>query len=272
MKKSLHAMRSCVTPLICLLIAAFVLSSCGRRETYTVEYPAEYTALYFYNNYVQCDPNLIHLRAAENSAGKLKRDPARYEYYAIKDVPMEEYVCYSEDFVLFDPGFSPYVARNKAVEMPQPEVLTWTVSGAELYWHNSFPLDDSRKGKMTAVGEKIRYESVAEVDGAAFQARLATAMEEESYLENGEGCHWSLITKRFTNEEGVKSSLTLYLRLRFAEYANIVWDGHVVTIDGESGYFVYCYRFTASEKVSEGYYRDIFVPLPKEIAELIPET
>lgn len=265
MKKHLLAMRSCVTLLTCLMIAAFVLSSCGRRETYTVEYPAEYTALYFYNNYVQCDPNLIHLCAARNRAGKLKRDSTRYEYYAIKDVPMEEYICYSEDYLLFDPGFSPYLARNKAVEMPQPEVLTWTVTGAELYWQDGRHFKDT-KGKMMFVGEKICYATVAETDGTAFQTHLKTVMEESTYLENGMGCNWDYVRTQFRNEEGVGSDLLLHLRLHFAEFENIVWDGMITTVAGQEGFFVHCYVWKTKD------YQDVFVPLPEEIAELIPET
>ena len=64
----------------------------------------------------------------------------------------------------------------------------------------------------------------------------------------------------------------LCLRLRFAEYANIVWDGRVVTIDGEHDYYVICHLFTTTETFPEGVYRTVFVPLPAEIAELIPQT
>lgn len=258
---------------IMLLLLSLALGSCAQRDddSSNYSYPEGYTAAYFYNNYVQCDPNLIHLRAAKNSAGKYKRDPARYEYYAIKDVPLEEYVCYSEDFVLLDPTFSPYVARNKAVEMPQPEVLTWTVSGAELYWRNGHHFRDI-KGKMMSVGEKICYATVAETDGDAFQAQMKNAIEKGSYLENGMGCNWDFVSTRFRNEEGVESDLVLHLRLHFAEYENIVWDGLVITIDGREGYFVYCYVRTTTEYSPEGFYQDIFVPLPAEIAKLIPKA
>ena len=269
MKKHLLAMRSCVTLLTCLLLVTFTLSSCGEKA-YIAVYPEEYTPLYFYENYVQCDPNLIHLRAARNSAGKLKRDSARYEYYAIKDVPMEEYICYSEDYVLFDPGFSSYLARNKAVEMPQPEVLTWTVTGAELYWRDGHHFSDT-KGKMMAVGEKICYATVAETDGTAFQTHLKTVMEESTYLENGMGCNWDYVHTQFRNEEGVGSDLLLHLRLHFAEYENIVWDGMITTIAGQEGFFVHSYVWITPETFPEGYYSEIFVPLPAEIAELIPE-
>ena len=270
MKKHLLAMRSCVTLLTCLLLVTFTLSSCGEKA-YIAVYPEEYTPYYFYQNYVQCDPNLIHLSAAKNSAGKLRHNPTRYEYYAIKDVPMEEYICYSEDYLLFDPGFSPYLARNKAVEMPQPEVLTWTVTGAELYWQDGRHFKDT-KGKMMFVGEKICYATVAETDGTAFQTHLKTVMEESTYLENGMGCNWDYVCTQFRNEEGVGSDLLLHLRLHFAESENIVWDGMITTVAGQEGFFVHCYVWKTKETSPEGYYRDVFVPLPEEIAELIPET
>ncbi len=271
MKKSLLAVRLGVALLTCLLIATFTLSSCGERDTYTAIYPVGYTAVYFHNNYIQCDPNLIHLRAAKNSAGKYERNGWYFYYYAIEDVPVEEYVCYSEDCMILDPCFSSYIARHSSVEMPQPEVLAWTVTGAELYWRDGHHFRDT-KGKMMSVGEKICYATVAEVDGVAFQEQMKTAVEEESYLENGMGCHWNLTTKRFKNEEGVEGDLVLYLRLHFAEYENIVWDGLVITIDGQEGYFVYCYVWTTTEYTPEGFYQDVFVPLPAEIAELIPEV
>ncbi len=262
--------RHMIRALPLLLLLSLALTACGERDTYTVEYPAEYTAAYFYNNYVQCDPNLIHLRAAENSAGKHKENAWYGTYYAIKDVPIEEYVCYSEDFFMLDPTFSAYVARNKTLEMPEPEILTWTVSGAELYWQDGLHFRDA-KGKMTAVGEKIHYETLAEVDGAGFQSHLREVMAEASYRENGMGCNWSFVARRFRNDEGVESDLVLNLRVRFAEYENIVWDGLVVTIDGgEHDYYVYSHVWTTSDTIPEGFYQSVFVPLPEEIAKMIP--
>ena len=268
MKKHLLAVRSCVALLTCLLLVTFTLSSCGEK-TFIAVYPMEYTPYYFYQNYVQCDPNLIHLSAAKNSAGKLRHNPDRYEYYAIKDVPVEEYVCYSHDFALFDPDFTPYIARHSSVEMPQPEVLTWTVTGAELYWRDGHHFSDT-KGKMMSVGKKICYATVAETDGTAFQTHLKTVMEESTYIENGRGCNWGFVSTRFRNEEGVESDLMLHLRLHFAEFENIVWDGMITTVSGQEGFFVHCYVWTTTETFPEGFYSEVFVPLPAEIAELIP--
>ena len=121
-----------------------------------------------------------------------------------------------------------------------------------------------------SVGEKIRYATVAETDGTAFQTHLKTVLEESTYLENGMGCNWGFVSTRFRNEEGVESDLLLHLRLRFAEFENIVWDGMITTIAGQEGFFVHSYVWITPETFPEGYYSEIFVPLPAEIAELIP--
>ena len=74
MRKNLLAVRLGITLLTCLLLVTFTLSSCGEKA-YIAVYPEEYTPYYFYQNYVQCDPNLIHLSATKNSAGKFKHNP-----------------------------------------------------------------------------------------------------------------------------------------------------------------------------------------------------
>lgn len=267
MKKTRSVTRAGVVLLTCLLLAVFALSSCGEKA-YVVEYPEEYTPFYYYENYVQCDPNLIHLRAAKNSAGKYERNGMYFYYYAIEGVPVEEYVCYSEDWIILDPCFSSYVARHSTVEISRPEVLAWTVTGAELYWQDGYYFNDT-KGKMTALGEKICCETVADVDGSVFQAHLKAAVEEGNYIEHGGGVLSDSVTKRYKDKDGVEKELVLYLRLHFAECENIVWDGRIVTMGGQEGYFVYCYVY---EDFSEGDYEIAFVPLPEEITELIPKA
>ena len=263
--------------LILLLLLALSFSACSRKEDYNYHfaYPEGYTAEYFKENYVLCDRNLIHLQAAENSAGQHEEYGQYFSYYAIQDVPVEKYVCSREDFIILDPGFDVRIARSPELEMSEPEILSWTVDRAELYWRNGHHFLD-KKGKVSSVGEDICYETLAEVDGAGFQAHLKTCLETEGYRANGAGCMWNIVTKRFTfndNGSNVESDLMLTLRVHFKEYENIVWDGKVVTIDGgEHDYYVLCYVFTTTETSPEGFYRDVFVPLPEEIAELIPKT
>ena len=52
------------------LLVLLVLVSCAPQYRFQATYPKGYTAEYFYSHYVQADPNLIHLYAAENDAGK----------------------------------------------------------------------------------------------------------------------------------------------------------------------------------------------------------
>jgi hypothetical protein len=174
-----------------------------------------------------------------------------------------------------DPSFDIFVFRNSEVELSEPEILSWTVDRAELYWHNGHHFLD-KKGKVSSIGEDVCYETLADVDGVSFQSHLKTCLETEGYRANGAGCMWHTVTKRFTfndNGSNVESDLMLTLRVHFEEYENIVWDGKVVTIEGgEHDYYVLFYLFTVTESIPEGYYRDVFVPLPTEIAELIPET
>ena len=47
--------------------------------------------------------------------------------------------------------------------------------------------------------------------------------------------------------------------------------GQSIIEGGEHDYYVLFYLFTVTESIPEGYYRDVFVPLPAEIADLIPE-
>ena len=257
MKKTRLVTRAGVVLLTCLLLAAFALASCGEREGFYAKYPKGYTSAYFHDNYVQCDPNLIHLKSSRNSAGKYKDDPYRFCYYAIEGVSMEEYVCYSEDIAMFDPDFDPYIARNGNMEMPKPEVLTWTVTGAELYWCENKYFDDGT-GKMIDLGDKRYYLKHADLDGGAFQSYLGECLANGEYRE-------SIAMNYIRRKQG---SLELWIRLHFAEYENIVWDGEVLVENDV--YYVLAYVWVEEED-DEGYYDYAFVPLSEEIVELIPK-
>ncbi len=60
-----------------LLLLSLALGSCSRRNDYRYyfAYPEAYTAAFFHQNYVECDPNLIHLKAAEKSETRIKKRP-----------------------------------------------------------------------------------------------------------------------------------------------------------------------------------------------------
>ncbi len=250
-----------------LCAAVFVLlslSSCGPDYRFQATYPEGYTATYFSQQYVQADPNLVHLYASENDAGQYELNGRYWQYYTIKDTPVEEYVCYSEDFWMLDPGFSSYVARNKDMEMTDSEILSYKMSGAELYWYDPSPFKDGSH-KMEALGEKICYEIVDHIDAAAFQTHLRTCVDEKNYvtIQNAIG----YIRKEFVNDEGVKSTLSLKIRVHFTDYENIVWDGYVVMQDGV--YYVNYPLFTVTDTFPEGYYKNVYVPLDESVSQVI---
>ena len=262
---------------IMLLLLSLALGSCAQRDhdSSNFSYPEGYTAAYFHQNYAVCDPNLFPLHTAKNSAGRVEENGAYGTYYAIPGIPVEEYVCCRGDFIILNPSFDIKIWRSRELDATEPEILSWTVDRAELYWHNGHHFLD-KKGKVSSIGEDVCYETLADVDGVSFQSHLKTCLEEEGYRANGFGCMWHTVTKRFTyreNGSNVESDLMLTLRVHFKEYENIVWDGKVVTIEGgEHDYYVLCYVFTTTETAPEGFYRDIFVPLPEEIAKLIPKA
>ncbi|MBR6577453.1 MAG: hypothetical protein IKK74_00745 [Clostridia bacterium] len=263
MKKTL-----CIPLILAFLLLTFV--SCGPDYRFKAKYPEGYTAGYFHANYVQADPNLIHLYASENSAGKYDEFGQIDRYYAIKDVPIDEYVCYSHDWFILDPGFEVYIARNKDMKISGSEILSYEVSSAELFWEDGSYFDDKERNKMEAIGEKKYYESVASIDAKAFQNALKDCIETGNYVGYRD-LDSSSLYKPFVDHEGVNSYLTLKIRVRFSKYENIVWDATVKrSMEEPDKYYVVHQLFVTTENFPEGYYTDVCVPLDSSIAKLIP--
>lgn len=245
-------------------------ASCAPDYRFQAIYPDGYTAKYFYDNYVQADPNLIHLYAAENDAGKYEYCGRYWRYYAIKDVSVDEYVCYSEDHSMLDPSFQSYIARNKSLNVSDAEILSYGIKGAELYWRsNSYFRDAS--DKMEALGANVYYERIASIDALAFQNHLRTHIIGGNY-ELKPQLAPVYINKPFVDHEHVKSQLTLNIRVYFSDYENIVWDGAVVTLNGEEDmYYVKYQMFTVTDDVPEGFYKSVYVPLDESVSKLISD-
>lgn len=265
-----------VSVTVFLLLFSFV--SCGfsffqTEPIYRFEatYSEKHTAAYFMNQYVHTDPNLVHVYAAINQADEYEYSGEVCKYYAIKDVSIEEYVCYSSDFRILDPGFSAYIVRNKDFEIPTAEILAFEVSGAELFWADGTCYQDSRyKNKMEALGKNIFYENVAEIDAAAFQKSLKENLEAQNYVKKDD-TDCTYIRKKFQATEKMYSQLTLKVRVHFKDYANIVWDAAVVKLPGvQDTCYVEYYQFKVTEEQPEGYYERIFIPLDDVIGKLVP--
>ena len=259
--------RRIVQALAVLLLLSLAFSSCDRQKDHPDDgfvYPEGYTAVYFHQNYTVGDPNLIHLRAAENSAGRVDENGWYGSYYAIEGVPVEKYVCSRSDYKMLDPTVSVSVVRSPEFKESELEILSWTSDRAELYWRDNGQFSD-KKVNMSSVGEDIHKETLSNIDGVGFQTYLKTCLENEDYRVNEIGLIWNFVPKQ--------GNLLLYLRVHFKEYENIVWDGEIVTIDGgEHDYYVRCHVSTTTETAPEGFYQTVFVPLPAEIAELIGEV
>ena len=262
MKKTL-----CIPLILVFLLLTFV--SCGPDYRFEAKYPEGYTAGYFHANYVRADPNLIHLYASENSAGKYDAFGQIERYYAIKDVPIDEYVCYSHDWIILDPAFEVYIARNKDMKISESEILSYEVSSAELYWEDGSYFNDKERNKMEAIGEKSYYETVASIDATVFQNALKDCIETGNYVDYQNSVSNS-VYKDFVNHKGVNSYLTLKIRVRFSKYENIVWDATVKkSMDEPNKYYILYKLFVTTETSSEGYYTDVCVPLDDSIAKLI---
>ena len=257
-----------------VFLLLFSLISCGSLlepdPSYRFEatYSQRHTAAYFMHQYVHADPNLVHVYAAINQADEYEYSGEVCKYYAIKDVSIEEYVCYSSDFWILDPGFSAYIVRNKDFEIPAAEVLTFEVSGAELFWADGTCYNDNRyENKMEALGKNIFYENVAEIDAGAFQESLKENLEAQNYVNKGD-TDCTYIRKRFRATEKTYSTLTLKIRVHFEDYENIVWDAAVVKLSGEQDtYYVEYFLFRVTEQQPEGGYEKIYIPLDDVIGD-----
>jgi hypothetical protein len=255
MNRPAPARRALLGLLTVLLTVSFILTSCGGDGGFRAEYPDGYTPAYFYEHYIPCDPNLIPLRAAEDSAGRYKKNPYRVDFYAVEGVPAEEYVCYRLRFVT---DVHVGIARNASVEMPAQELLTWTVTAAELCWCEQ--ISEASPKDMPAYGEELYYLKQADLDGASLQAHLKDCLTSGNYFDQG----WNMISKR-------QGTIFLTIRLHFAEQEGIVWEGRVVTVAGEEGYFVFGHVLNTTETFPKVGYLYAIMPLPDEVAELIPK-
>ena len=158
----------------------------------------------------------------------------------------------------------------------QSEILSYEVSSAELYWHDGsyYRYEDRNDAhKMEAIGERIYYETVASIDATAFQNSLRACIEAENYIPSQGGVLSTYVTKPFVNHKDINSELVLTIRVHFAEYENIVWDGFVVTLNGvEDVYYVNCQLTTgAAEDAFTGYYYNVYIPLDESVVKLIPQ-
>lgn len=244
-------------PISLLLVAVMlltILSSFNKHKKNVVDYPKIYTPEYCSENYIQADPNLIHLVSADNDIGQIDVPGGSARYYAIKDVPLDEYLLLDEA-IMFAP-LSFQIVKNRNKDLPMQEVLSYEVKSLQLYSN----LGDCKDKKNLGTEKVYEYIALLESDSATvFQSHILECLETKNYKENEMGVPYDFV---YYNDSAIS------IRVTFSKYKNLVWDALIIELESE--YFMYFYWFTIDEKHPDGYYDIIFIPLNEEIAELIP--
>ena len=230
--------------IILLLLNLFV--SCNRPEGY-VKYPKNYTLEYCQANYEDADQQLVAIEIAPNciDPDQLYGAMAHQPYYAIKDVPFDEYLnCVT--FYFFG-GRSDRLVRKKQ-ENAKPDFLTLEYESIELYWGNT--------------GESIVI--VSGYGATSLREHFNDCIENHNYLPDAtklkfiskEAIHVDSSGREYT------SSHYLYVRIHFAKYEYIAFEAKVKRSESDNRYYMQYQRENDW----------IYIPLPEDLAKLIPET
>ena len=246
-------MKKIVSCFLISLALFHMLTSCRQREEraddYVADYPEMYTPEYCMDNYVGADENLIHVQAAENSIGKVLEYGVYYDFYAIKDVPMEEYLSVSTCAIMFDYP-TDRIVKNKNLDRSEQEILAWEIKSVELYW--------------TRADASSSLEYVAALD-----SKEAALMQSQwiEYLENGKYKEKGGIYNSIEKGEDTLYESVLRVRVSFSKYENIVWEAGIKEDDGE--YYVHFDWFTAHEAFPDGYFKYVYLPIGPALSELV---
>lgn len=220
---------------------------------YEAVYPELYTPEYCYENYVEADPGLIHLCSAKNSLDRFEI-PGGYGYgyyYAIKDVPMEDYLALKVIQAFVSP-FNHSIVRNKNADMPVQEILSYKLKGIDLYTRAS--VDDK---DWSSLGKEYIGECVASLDSSSatsFQAHIIDCIENGNYTDSQRSDNFDLV---------LYENKSLHMMAYFEEYENLAWSGLIIKIEGQ--YYLYFFYRTAD------IYKNIYLPLSDEIVSAIPK-
>ena len=228
-----------------------VFSSCQKRENYVVEYPELYTPEYCTNNYIQADPNLLYIAYADNSIGRIDVPGGYARYYAIKDVPVDEYLLLDEA-VMFAPLSYKIVKNKYKSDLPQQEIVSYKIKSVLIY-SQSKDLDELDK---KALGEKMVDEIVASIDGndaTAFQSHIIDCMQTKNYKEVGIA-------------GDLYDILNIRVRVVFENYENLVWDSNLYKQNDTYYILVHTY---VDDSWGSGWKQNMF-PINQKLAELIP--
>lgn len=259
--------------LICLLaittLLPCTLSSCSKvlrkSDEYIVNYPEYLTLDYCIDNYIQADPNLLYLRAADNDIGKTEIPGGYAMYCAIIDVPVDDYLLIDESILM---SLLPYeIVKNKYnVNLPQQEILSYKIKSVIIYSppQDMYTINPDKR----SMGEKMVQEIVASIDGNAttvFQNHIIDCIEKDNYHKDY-GEQYGYV---FNPTVATSNDRKICLMVTFENYENLVWNTTIY--ENKNKFYI---RFYTPSDSPDGGWRSNYIPLDEEfnekIAELIP--
>ena len=218
--------------------------------SYEVEYPETYTVEYCKENYVPANPQLVAFKIADNSVEDIWRDDI---YIAIKNVPTEDYLYHKNNIFLTTSHTE--IVRNKNLVLPEDELLFYEYKSLELYVNgNQYNLSNTELKKST--GDKAD----------SFRAYIQECLESGNYKKFS--FDPNIVSHAYANEK-----FSIILEIKFSEHPYLGWGSEIYQFtDGDPNYYFLFARFVVDESHPDGYYKRLCIPLPEDLAKLIPET
>lgn len=262
---------------LCILFATVILlQSCSVRKTYKAEYPEYLTDRYWRGDYVAADPNLTYFICAKNSFSEYEYSGNKWKFYALKDVPMDKYLCSITRAIILDPYYHHVLLKHK--DITEEPVLYCNATACTLFWGCRW---FGRDSEMQNFGNEAIVEVLSSLDAASIQNHIKDCITNETFVTND-----GLLSMVFTSiREGGGNAIgaAMTIRLQFAEYDNIIWDTQVyqdVKDNYEAKYYMLVYvpneDFEADYEFNyynggENYY-ERYIPVPAELESLIDEA
>jgi len=249
-----------------LILLILFLSSCSKA--YVTDYSDTYTLEYCSENYTWADPNLKALYIAENYIGEKSTD----KYFALKDISLEKYLVFKHQPTFFSDPDNLCIMKN--VNCKDFPIIDYTAIKAELFWEDSLgdvALDSDKI--LPFWGEKVFYESVADLNATEFQRYICDAIASGEYYYRNSGdeetsVNAEYIKKEFFNKFMNSIDVNLSLRVYFNEYSNLVWDAKIAS-DKDEKYYILVY--ITNETNPQVTYNEVYIQLPEDISEIISD-
>ena len=211
-----------------MLASVWALVSCGGEKPYTYKYPENFDGAYCFANYHSADQHLTYLNCAYNAAGKYDNMAAMYEFYAIKDTDINQYLgCVR----LFDMSHYKYYPMVLRADTNQTDLLfDGTVTSAVLYWQNPVVADmiaDNEDSKLFFYdyGSLLVIPPVTELNAEALITLIRDTLENDKALKDQP----AILTGIYQPDS---DNVPLFLRITFQETPYIVWDAQLFTSQG----------------------------------------